>query len=214
MNRFAVAARFVMGAGIVAAVVATFFDTASRSAINPFNFFGFFTMQSNIFGAAVLLYAAVTGWRALAAGRSSRQPPALVLVRACMTTYLVVVGIVYNTLLAGLPGGVELAWANTVLHVIAPLYVAIDWVVFRDREPLQWKSLGVVLIYPVVWLTVILIRGATDGFVPYPFLDPAPAGYGRVVLYCVAIALSFGIIGAGVWAVSRSGAAGRTTATV
>ena len=30
------------------AVIATVVDTATRAKINPFNFFGFFTMQSNI----------------------------------------------------------------------------------------------------------------------------------------------------------------------
>lgn len=44
---------------VVLAVVSTFLDTASRTTINPFNFFGFFTMQSNIMAAVILLLAAV-----------------------------------------------------------------------------------------------------------------------------------------------------------
>ena len=51
-------------------------------------------------------------------------------------------------------------------------------------------------------LTVVLIRGATDGWVPYPFLDPA-TGYQSVGGYAVAIAVGFGIIGVAVWACSR-----------
>jgi len=41
------------------AILSTFFDTATRATINPFNFFGFFTMQSNIILVVVLLVAAV-----------------------------------------------------------------------------------------------------------------------------------------------------------
>ena len=28
------------------------------------------------------------------------------------------------------------------------------------------------VLYPVVWIAVVLVRGATDGWVPYPFLNP------------------------------------------
>lgn len=188
--------RIVAGVLGLSAVMATFADTASRSPINPFNFFGFFTLQSNILTAVVLIMSAVM----IFLGRT--QSPALILARGCVATYIVIVGVVYNTLLVGLPGGVELPWANTVLHVVMPLYVAIDWVFFGDRPALQWNRFWVVLVYPVVWLVVVLVRGATDGWVPYPFLDPA-TGYASVALYCVGIAVGIGVFGVGAWAVSR-----------
>ena len=85
---------------------------------------------------------------------------------------------------------------------VLPLYGVIDWVLFADRPPLPWRRLWLVLIFPLVWLVVVLIRGATDGWVPYPFLDPA-SGYGSVAVYCLAI-LAFTVLAAtGVWAVSR-----------
>jgi hypothetical protein len=196
MTQLIAALRAVAALGTLTAIVATFFDTASRSTINPFNFFGYFTMQSNLATLAVLLAAAVYGFR----GR--RQPPGLVLARGCVTTYIVIVGIVYNLLLSGLEGGVTLAWANTVLHVLLPIYAALDWILFADRGPLPWRRFWIVLVYPVVWLIVVLVRGATDGWVPYPFLDPAQ-GYGVVALFAVGIAVAFAAVGAGVWAVSR-----------
>jgi hypothetical protein len=126
----------------------------------------------------------------------------LVLARACVTTYIVIVGLVYNTLLVGLPGGVELEWANFVLHVAMPIYAAIDWVFFGDRRRVAWKRFGIVLIYPLVWVAVVLARGATDGWVPYPFLSPT-LGYGVVSLYVVGIAAAIAGVGAGVWWLSR-----------
>ena len=178
------------------AIVSTFFDTASRVTINPFNFFGFFTMQSNIILVIVLLVAAGVSFS------GKRQSNALVLARACATTYIVITGVVYSILLAGQEGGVTLAWANTALHVILPVYAALDWVNFNDRNALPWNKLWVALVYPIVWIIVVLIRGATDGWVPYPFLNPAQ-GYGVVALYAVAIAVAAVVFASLVWAASR-----------
>lgn len=126
----------------------------------------------------------------------------LVLARGCATTYIVITGAVYNVLLAGLEGGVSLAWANTVLHIILPLYAALDWVIFSDRSPLPRNKIWVSLVYPIVWIIVVLIRGATDGWVPYPFLNPAQ-GYGVVALYALAITVVTVVFAAIIWAVSR-----------
>lgn len=192
---FAVA-RLAIVALVVTAIVATFFDTASRATINPFNFFGFFTMQSNIITAVVLFLAA------LATFTGRPQTPLLQFARACATTYIVIVGIVYNLLLSGLEGGVSLEWANWVLHVLFPIYAIADWILFGDRAALPWKRLWVVLIYPVFWIVVVILRGATDGWVPYPFLDPA-TGYGSVALYSLMIFITTVVVGALVFALSR-----------
>ena len=188
--------RVAMTALVVVAIVATLLDTASRASINPFNFFGYFTMQSNIITATVLFSAALTTFR----GRA--QTPFLVMARACATTYIVIVGIVYNTLLAGLEGGVSLAWANWVLHVAFPVYAALDWGLFGDRSALPWGRFWVVLVFPVVWTIVVIVRGATDGWVPYPFLDPSQ-GYGAVAVHALGIFAVVVVVGVIVFALSR-----------
>jgi len=178
------------------AVTATFLSTAARTTINPVNFFGFFTIQSNLLAAAAL---ALTAMLCLL-GRPA--PAWLQLARAATTGYMIVVGLVYNTLLTGLAGGVELPWANTVLHVLFPLYCLLDWVLFADRAPQPWRRLWVVLIYPVLWCAVVPVRGATDGWVPYPFLNPA-TGYGSVFGYVLLIAVTVIVAGAAVFGLSR-----------
>ncbi|KQQ05078.1 MULTISPECIES: Pr6Pr family membrane protein [unclassified Rathayibacter] len=188
-RRGVAALRIVVALTVLAAVVATAVDTASRTPIVPVNFFGFFTIQGNILLAAILLITAVTG-------RS------LSLARGAATSYIVVVGLVYNTLLVGLAGGVALPWANTVMHLLFPIYGLLDWILFADRPPLPWRRLWIVIVYPIVWLVVVLVRGATDGWVPYPFLDPA-GGYGTVAVYVVLIAVAFLLSGALIWALSR-----------
>ena len=180
----------------VVAIVATFADTASRTSINPFNFFGFFTMQSNIIWLIVI---AITGIVAL---QGTKQPSLLPLARGCATAYMILVGVIYNALLAGQEGGVALEWANNVVHIILPIYALLDWILFADRPPLAWRHLWVSLVYPMVWVAVVLIRGATDGWVPYPFFNPA-TGYGLVFAYALAIAVLTVITAAIVWALSR-----------
>lgn len=196
MTRLFAALRLSAAIAGATAVIATFAYTAEKGPINPFNFFGFFTLQSNIFSVLVLGTAAIVG----ITGRA--QSRALEVARGCVATYMIIVGVVYNTLLTGLDGGVLLPWANDILHIWIPLYLAADWILFGDRSPLAWKYFPVVLAYPVVWLTVVLIRGATDGWVPYPFLDPA-TGYGLVAIYAIVIAIAFALVGALVWALSR-----------
>jgi hypothetical protein len=189
--------RLLIAAAALVAIVSTFIDTASRVAINPFNFFGYFTMQSNIIITVVLLLAAYAAF-----ARNERLATSLVLARACATTYIVIVGIVYNTLLVGLPGGISLEWANRVLHVALPAYAALDWILFGDRIAVPWRRLWIVVIFPIVWIAVVLVRGATDGWVPYPFLDRSH-GYGVVALYCVGIAVATVVVAVGIWSISR-----------
>lgn len=186
---------------LIGAAIAWTFAVAWRDTGTPpnaFNFFGYFTVQSNLLGMAVLAAVAV-----LTLARR-RVPGWLHLARACATVYLVIVGVVYATLLAplGEAGGVPSPWANTVLHVISPLLLPIDWVLVRDRPPLPWRALPWVLAYPAVWLGVVLARGASDGWVPYPFLNPSN-GYGSVAVVSFAIFATGLALGAAVWWVSH-----------
>ncbi|HEY5319801.1 MAG TPA: Pr6Pr family membrane protein [Galbitalea sp.] len=193
------AARAAAGILGLVAVIVTFAVTASRGPINPFNFFGYFTLQSNIGFAIVMLALAVDGFA------NRRQSELLLLTRGCVATYMIIVGLVYNTLLTGLEGGVTVVWANIVLHVVVPIYALVDWLFFGDRPPLPWKRYWIVLVYPVVWLVVVLIRVGTDGMSFYPFLnfnDPKLGG-GGVALYCVVIAIGFAAFGALIWVLSR-----------
>lgn len=191
--------RVLVAAAVIAAIVATVVDINSRTTLRFFNFFGFFTVQSNLLLAAGYL------WVALAPPRTRRATEIAGLVRGCLTTYIVIVGVVYALLLAplGEAGGVPVAWANTVLHIVTPLYGLLDWIVFRDRLPLAARRVWVVLIYPAVWLVVVLIRGATDGWVPYPFLDPAN-GYAAVAVVSTGILLALILFGLLVFWISRA----------
>jgi len=190
--------RLVAGLAILIAIIGQFEYTAGRATINPFNFFGYFTIQSNIITMVAFLASAY-----FILSRT-KQPDWVIYLRAIATTIIVIVGLVYNTLLAGasLAGSFDLKWSSDILHVIIPIYALVDWILFADRKKLPYKMLWVVLVYPIVWLVVILIRGATDGWVPYPFLNPN-TGYGSVALYCIGIAAFTVLFGLAVFALSR-----------
>ena len=183
MTTLTAALRLVVAALVVAAIVATI---AAIGSVNPFNFFGFFTVQSNVIGAVV---AVIGGIRLL---RGSMPSTAWVVVRWSTATYLVLVGVVFWALLAplGAAGGIPLPWANLVLHALTPVAALVDLLLAPDRLRPPARMLPIVLIYPIVWTAVVLVRGATDGWVPYPFLDPAQ-GYGVVAGWVALVAGPF-----------------------
>ncbi|RKW70956.1 hypothetical protein [Galactobacter caseinivorans] len=54
----------------------------------------------------------------------------------------------------------------------------------------------------MVWVVVVLIRGGTDGWAPYPFLNPA-TGYGLVFTYVIGLTVLTIVTAAVVWLMSR-----------
>lgn len=178
-------------------------------SVNPFDFFGYFTIQNNLMESAALVWAAVL----LVAGL--RGPRWLPYARGAVTCYIVIVGAVYWTLLVppGGNGAEAVPWANAIVHGLVPAYALVDWVLVGDRPRLAWRGFWAIYPYGVVWVVVVLIRGATDGWVPYPFLNPAH-GYVSVSIYCAAIFALATIAALGAWWVTRPASIVRVTGIV
>lgn len=190
------ALRLIAVIAAVAAIVAQWLVSSKLDSYNPWNFFGYFTIQSNVFIALALGAALVS------TARRQRQGIALSVFRGAATVYIATTGIVYNTLLVHVDVQTSVPWANDVLHRILPVYAVLDWLLFSDRGRLLLRHVWWFLVYPAVWLVVILVRGATDGWVPYPFLDPS-LGYGVVALYCLGVAVFIALMGVLVVGMSR-----------
>jgi hypothetical protein len=190
------ALRLVVAIAIAAAVVGQLVVLVRGGVFRPWDFFGYFTIQSNCVAAVALVAAVVLAAR-------DRPTESIAPFRAAATTYMVTTGAVYNTLLVHVPlGAFGLPWSNDVLHRWVPLVLALDWVFVADRRRMPLRRVWWFLLYPAVWLLVVLVRGATDGWVPYPFLDPR-LGYGVVALYCVAVGVFVAAMGLLVLAVTR-----------
>jgi len=124
---------------------------------------GYFTPLANLSGIVALL----------AAARVTRPEPRWVtLLRVNSATYLVVVGVVYWALLAQFTTP-YFPWANAILHGGSGIILVADWVLIGGRRRLPLASLWSVLSLPAAWVSYLLFRAFLDGWVPYPFLDPA-----------------------------------------
>jgi hypothetical protein len=113
---------------------------------------------------------------------------------------MIIVGVVYNVLVPGT--GSAPAWVSVVLHTLFPVLLVFDWVLIGDRAPMPWRRLWLVLPYPVIWLGVVLVRGITDGWVPYGFLLPE-RGVMSLTLHSVGLFAALLASGSVVWTLSR-----------
>lgn len=207
------AAAALIAAAVVAQLARTLDNAVQADQHLPtviWNFFSFFTVESNVFAAIVLVIAAARGWTA----REQRDPAWLAIALAAVSTFMIITGVVYNLLLRGieLPQGQTVPWSNEVLHVIGPLFLLIDVLFAPRRRGLPWATIGIVVMYPIVWAVYTLVRanlvtnpGTGDPWwYPYPFLNPhLQGGYGGVALYIVGIAAGFALIAWGIVAIGR-----------
>jgi hypothetical protein len=146
------------------------------------NFFSFFTIQSNIIGAFVLLYAV------FAAPNGATWD----LIRTAGVLYLTITFVVYGLLLSGYQEELQttLPWVDTVLHRIFPLVILADWFIDPPTTRMSFDKARYWLVYPLLYLAYSLIRGPIVDWYPYPFLNPDKAGgYLGVAGYSVAICL-------------------------
>lgn len=175
------------------------------------NFFSYFTIDSNVGAAVVLLIGAVV----LLSKRD--DPRWFGVLRGCVTAYMAVTWIVYNMLLRGVnvSEGATVPWSNEILHVVGPLLIVVDWLFAPGRIRLKWTALWWVVSFPIVWAIYSMVRGplaynhvaGKDTWYPYPFLDPAnsPEGYVSVAFYILLIAAIIGGLGCAVIWVSQRG---------
>jgi hypothetical protein len=173
---------------VVAAMVTAALDLVSAGTFDPTRFFAYFTIQSNLIGVAAFAW--------LLASRSATRSRGLDLLRGAAVVYLIVTFFVVIFLLSGADVQLELAWVDFVLHKLFPVVVVLDWILDPPKTRLTPRDAILWLVYPIVWLVLTLIRGASDGWYPYPFLDPAGGGYGPVAVTVVAITIGFLIVAA------------------
>lgn len=201
------ALRIAMAAIIAAAIVAQLAKSVGtaieleRDAVTTVaNFFSFFTILSNTLSSVVLAWAGI--WYFSRGRDALREPAGLAVALAAVTTYMVITGIVYNTLLRGIElpqGSAPIPWSNEVLHLIGPLFLLADLFVGPLRRALPWRAVWAVIAFPIAWVAYTMVRGGLvtnpvtgdPYWYPYPFLNPyGPGGWASVGVYVVAIAVA------------------------
>jgi hypothetical protein len=171
---------------VVAAIAAQAIVLADAGAFDPTRFFAFFTILSNLIGVAAFAWLVVRGDRPRSRG--------LELLRGAAVVYLTVTFFVVIFLLSGVDVQLKLVWVDVVLHKIFPIIVVADWILDPPTTRLTIRDGLLWLAFPLAWTGVTLVRGALDGWYPYPFLDPANGGYGQVAVTAVAITAGFLVV--------------------
>jgi hypothetical protein len=152
-------------------------------SFDPTRFFAFFTILSNLFGAIVFLWLAAR-WRSTGTRTTD-------LLRGASAVYLTVTFFVVIALLSGADLQLAVPWVDFVLHKLFPVIVVVDWIIDPPVTRLTFRQALVWLAYPLIWTAFTVIRGALDGWYPYPFLNPANGGYSSVVVVSAAIFVGF-----------------------
>ena len=175
------AVRVVAATVVLAAIGYDLIDQAGDGSAALINTLSYFTVQSNLIGAGVLLYAA-SRWR---------RPATATLdwLRGAAVVYLVVTMVIYNVLLAS---GDPMTWTNAIVHVLFPIYLVIDWLVDPPGTRIGWRRGILWLAYPTLYIVYTFARGALVGWYPYPFFDLNANG-AAVALYTVGL-YAFGLI--------------------
>ncbi len=147
----------------------------------------YFTVQSNLMGAAVLLigaYFALTGRKIAACPRLS----------FVATIALTVTFLIFWTLLAPLVTDILWTFFNLMEHLFAPLLLMIDRLLFyRGCAPTPKGSM-IALVYPIYYVIQAMIVGLGhlarfgESWFPYPFLDVDIFG-AWVILNIILVAL-------------------------
>ncbi len=149
-------------------------------------FFTFFTILSNILVATCFTVLA------LKPGFGSSNFFSRAGVLSAVTVYIAIVGTVYQLVLRPLwdPQGLQKI-VDELLHSFTPLYFLLFWLLYVPKLTLQWQNIFPWLLFPLCYLIIILLRGAVADYYPYPFVNVAQLGYGKVLLNCGIMLMAF-----------------------
>lgn len=200
MNRPVLAIVRVLAAAVaLVAVGSSLWAAAGRGTDALADVLSFFTVQSNLIGAAVMLLAAVR----------VRHAPSATLdwLRGGAVVYLVVTMVVYNLLLSQ---GQPMTWTNAVVHILFPLYAVVDWLVDPPAGRIGWGRALLWLAYPTLYVVYTFARGAIVGWYPYPFFDlrvrePATVAAYTLALYAIGVLVIAAVYLGGEWRRARRG---------
>ena len=181
-----------LNAVVAAVALAIKFGEAATTADPQFSsIFGrvanelcYFTIQSNII---VLVVCTALAWRP-ERWRSIAGVPRLVGL-VCIT----VTGIVYYALLAGDQNFVGIAKVGDILaHAVSPLMYVGTWLVLGPRGRLKRHDAVQMVVFPVLWVALTLVRGAFIHIYPYDFVDVQANGYVAVIVTIAALTAAAG----------------------
>jgi hypothetical protein len=170
------ALRILIALALLGSVVWQITDRLAHDLFRPAEYFAYFSIQGTLICAVML---AVTGVRSF---QGLSDTKLITISRLSSTVYVVVIAVVYNALLRGLPGDVRDAgynWPqvpNEIIHVWGPIFMLLDWLLVAGFSSVRLRAAFWVVVYPLAWILFSVIRGNIDGWWAYWFLDPTDEG--------------------------------------
>lgn len=161
---------------------------AGRSLVMALiHFFSYFTIQTNLI--LVLVYAAVLSNSPLL--DLFRKPETRVMIAALISLVMVF----YHFVLAQswAPEGM---WkvADVMLHYVTPLFYLIWFAVLRYSQVVRFAAIPFMLIYPLVYVAYVLVRGAIIGEYPYAIFAANEIGYASVAVNCLVLLIAVSVL--------------------
>ena len=190
------ALRTLLGLALVGSVIWQVADRIRVDLFRPTEYFAYFSITSAIFAGLVLVVSGLV----LLRGKSESER--LNIIRLIAVVSMIIVGVVYHALLGDSaldPRDIGYDWPrvpNLVIHTYAPILIVVDYFFsLKGPRPKLRKALWVV-VYPLVWLSFSLVRGLSDGWWPYWFINPgSEGGVVGMLTYIVIIAVAFIVLG-------------------
>lgn len=182
--------RFATAFAMLASVIWQITSRVMSDVFRPWEYFSYFTIQTSLLAIVTLSVAGYFAWT------GSAETRVLNIVRLSTVTFTVVVTLVYNMLLRGLPDAAadgDYVWPilpNEILHVWAAIFMLIDWILSSRRINLRVRTIFWVLLFPLAWLAYSIVRGLMVDWWPYWFINPnEPAGGTGMLTYIFGIML-------------------------
>jgi hypothetical protein len=186
-----------LSVGLRVWIVVSAVTAEGRSVLDGFiTVFSYFTIQTNFILALVATACALRDERVSYLTR----PQTL----AAVTVYIVIVGIIYAVLLAGLRQLTGLAvFVDIGLHRVVPVLFVLYWLAFVPKGRLAWRDALGWLIFPALYVIYSLIYGALTDRYLYPFSNVSVLGYPRALGNAGVIVLAFYLLGLALIALDR-----------
>ena len=190
------ALRTLLGLALVGSVIWQVADRVRVDLFRPTEYFAYFSITSAIFAGVVLLVSGLV----LLRGKSESER--LNIIRLIAVVSMIIVGVVYHALLGDSaldPRDYGYDWPripNAIIHTYAPILIVVDYLIsLKGPRPKLRNALWVV-VYPLAWLGLSIIRGLSDGWWPYWFINPgSEGGVVGMLTYIAVIAVAFIVLG-------------------
>ena len=109
-----------------------------------------------------------------------------------ITSYILIVGIVYQILLRNVwnPTGLQKI-IDELLHTVIPLFTLVYWFCFADSKDYKIKNIKIWFWYPIAYFLFVIIRGHFSNYYPYPFINVSEIGYVQACINSLIITVAF-----------------------